>query len=164
MSKAQILLEQLNPEQDKSKKTLFIDYDGVLSNSWHGGYDQQTFIFDPVDGAVQKMNEYILLQRLTMIANNLLYVAEILMEQKRKITSAEKNYLSFCSEMYKLFYNTYYNPESKNLLKINEKRKQFTRIIDKQGASPTAYYFWEIVRILGSSGSLILYKGLKSKV
>ena len=114
--------------------------------------------------SLKKMNEYILLQRLTMIANNLQYLAEVLVEEKRKLTSVERNSLSFCAEMYTLFYYTYYNPEQNKLLELNQKRKQFTKLIDNQKTSVILYYLWEIVRILGSSGSLILYKGLKSKV
>lgn len=114
--------------------------------------------------SLQKMNEYILLQRLTMIANNLQYLAEVLVEEKRKLTSVEKNSLTFCAEMYVMFYHTYYNSEQNKLLQLNQKRKEFVKLIDNQKTSAILYYLWEIVRILGSSGSLILYKGLRSKV
>ncbi len=53
--------------------------------------------------------------------------------------------------------------DKNKLLELNQKRKQFTKLIDNQKTSTILYYFWEIVRILGSSGSLILYKGIQKE-
>jgi len=42
------------------RRTLSVDFDGVISNSLHGGYDQNEFIFNPVNGVVEWLNEMVL--------------------------------------------------------------------------------------------------------
>ena len=112
--------------------------------------------------SLQKMNEYILLQRLTMISNNLVYFASEISQEKRVITVNEKVNLLFCKKLYHLYYTAYYTPEYNKLLALNEGREYFTKMIRKQKDNTfTQQYFCEIVRLLSSSGSLILYGGLK---
>ena len=40
-------------------KTICVDFDGVLSNTLYGGYDTNEFIFLPVTGAVEWINELV---------------------------------------------------------------------------------------------------------
>lgn len=115
--------------------------------------------------SLQKMNEYILLQRLTMISNNLVYFASEVSKEERVMTENEKANLLFCKKLYQLYYTAYYAPEYDKLLALNEGREYFAKIIRKQKDNNfTLQYFSEIVRLLSSSGSLILYAGLKSKI
>jgi len=113
---------------------------------------------------LQKMNEYILLQRLTMISNNLVYFASEISNEKRVMSTHEKANLLFCKKLYGLYYTAYYAPEYSKLLSLNEGREYFAKMIRKQKDNTfTVQYFCEIVRLLSSSGSLILYAGLESK-
>ena len=100
-----------------------------------------------------------------MISNNLVYFASEVSQEKRVITANERVNLLFCKKLYQLYYTTYYAPEYNKLLALNEGREYFTKMIKKQKENAfTLQYFCEIVRLLSSSGSLILYAGLKSEV
>ncbi len=115
--------------------------------------------FDTLD----KTSQYILIQRLTMISNNLLYASRHLSKENRKLSGLEKENVLFCSRMYQLFYDVFYAPDTTKLLELNEMRREFVeKIRSYKGSFFIQNYLWEIVRLLGSSGSLVL-SGQKRK-
>jgi hypothetical protein len=77
-----------------------------------------------------KTNDYVLLQRLTMISNNLLYV--MLRLVKEPLHGKDKAHLPFVADMYKLFHATYYKPSYDSLLVLNERRMKFFDEMENQ--------------------------------
>ncbi|MEA3515205.1 MAG: AbrB/MazE/SpoVT family DNA-binding domain-containing protein [Nanoarchaeota archaeon] len=112
----------------------------------------------------KNMYNYILLQRLTMISNNLYYLSRTLFTDKKAIDKKIiLPYIMQCKENYNIFYQGLYSKDLENILKINEARKEITEKIEKEmiknkgKINIALHYILENIRIIASSGSILLY-------
>ena len=111
---------------------------------------------------INNLNEYILLQRLTMISNNLVYLSKSVKDRKSTGNERLLYSLGWCKDIYQIFYGAFYSKDINSIIKLNENRKKFFGEFENEIVKSNAttnislYYIAENIRLISSSGSLLL--------
>lgn len=109
----------------------------------------------------KKFNNYILLQRWTMISNNLVYIFQYLSKNNLKLSAQELKYVKLCKEMYNIFYDALFKKDMKDVLNLNQRREEF---IEEEGKIKKLdgshliiiSYLHENIRMIASSCTILL--------